>query len=101
MLVQPLEFNKTKVILLANADPKLSLIPYSLLNLVTKNLAHFAFTVFQVEFNLKNQTFANKAENLEGTPYQQKIESNPELYGEGCCVLQWLICSETKTGGLL
>eukprot|EP01119_Soliformovum_irregulare_P020904 TRINITY_DN6840_c0_g1_i1.p1 TRINITY_DN6840_c0_g1~~TRINITY_DN6840_c0_g1_i1.p1 ORF type:complete len:148 (-),score=38.58 TRINITY_DN6840_c0_g1_i1:69-512(-) len=71
ILAQPIAYNKTRVILLANADPKLAMVPYSLLNLVTKNLAHFAFS-----------TFAHKAENLEGTEFQDRIDANPDMYGE-------------------
>eukprot|EP01114_Cavostelium_apophysatum_P016047 TRINITY_DN4501_c0_g1_i1.p1 TRINITY_DN4501_c0_g1~~TRINITY_DN4501_c0_g1_i1.p1 ORF type:complete len:333 (-),score=43.80 TRINITY_DN4501_c0_g1_i1:115-1113(-) len=71
LLAQPISHNRTKVIMLANADPKLAYLPYSLLNMVTKQLAHLMFSLYR-----------KQSAKMEGTIYEQRIKENSQIYGE-------------------
>jgi len=71
-MMRPISENETSVIMMANADPKFSYVPYALLNLVTKHLAFKMFS--RLETQAQSIT--------EGSEYDQKMKENPELYGE-------------------
>eukprot|EP01118_Nematostelium_gracile_P016977 TRINITY_DN712_c0_g1_i2.p1 TRINITY_DN712_c0_g1~~TRINITY_DN712_c0_g1_i2.p1 ORF type:complete len:215 (+),score=43.38 TRINITY_DN712_c0_g1_i2:250-894(+) len=71
MLVKPISPTSSKVIMLSNSDPKVPVIPYWLFNLVTKKLAHHMF-----------ETLRHKSSKIEGTIYEERIRSQPEVYSD-------------------
>ena len=72
MLLEPLSDKKTKVIMIANADPKLNYLPYSLVNMVVRQLAPMMFSLF-----------SSLSAHVEGTEYEKRIQGNENnFYGD-------------------
>jgi len=70
-LAKPISATATKVIMLANVDPKMSYIPYTFLNLATKQLAHLMF-----------QMLRRQCQKISGSEYEKRIKENPQVYSE-------------------
>eukprot|EP00002_Diphylleia_rotans_P027324 TRINITY_DN5472_c0_g1_i1.p1 TRINITY_DN5472_c0_g1~~TRINITY_DN5472_c0_g1_i1.p1 ORF type:complete len:318 (-),score=43.86 TRINITY_DN5472_c0_g1_i1:292-1245(-) len=68
-LLSPISQEQTMLRMMFNIDPKLSYTPYWLLNWTLKQFAHFAF-----------QLLRTQAENVRGTPYEKRIQENPDPY---------------------
>jgi len=69
MMMKPLSENSTSVVMLCNVDPKLSGVPYWLLNWITKQVAHVMFEALRVKFS-----------NIKGSIYEKRILEKPEIY---------------------
>lgn len=67
-LLTPQTESTTIVRTMTNSDPKIDYVPYTLLNLVTKHLAPYFFTM------LRTQAVAC---TTAGSPYNQRIQTNP------------------------
>jgi hypothetical protein len=67
-LMTPLTATSTRVQIISNTDPKMAYVPYWLLNLVTKHLAHMSFSMLRAQAASCTQL---------GSPYLARINSNP------------------------
>lgn len=70
ILLQPISPTKTKLIGISNLDPKLAIVPYWLINLVTKQIVYFLFQ----EFEKKSIQVSTSEE------FQKRIREKPEIY---------------------
>jgi hypothetical protein len=69
-ILVPVAPDVTEVVLLARADPALPVVPFWLVNLVTKQLAHHGFELMR-----------ERSVNLPPV-YRERIEKNPAVYAE-------------------
>ena len=74
--------------MVANADPKLAVIPQWLVNAVTQQMAHLIFTVWDSWKQLTLQTMNSRAKNIPGTVYEERIKKNPEVYAQAKEILE-------------
>lgn len=70
MIVQPIEEKKTRLVVIAHSDPQLAIVPYWLVNCVTRQ---FAYKIFERMEKL--------AKNVPGSEYEKRINENTALYG--------------------
>eukprot|EP00762_Andalucia_godoyi_P002124 ANDGO_02525.mRNA.1 hypothetical protein SAMD00019534_059680 len=70
MVLQPLSESRTMFRIVVNTDPQLALVPYWLINFVTRNFAHWIF-----------HKMRKTALHIEGTEYEKRINTNEKLYG--------------------
>lgn len=70
MVLEPVSEDRTVFRIVVNCDPQLALVPYWLINFITRHFAHWIF-----------HKLRKTAMHIAGTEYETRIAENDELYG--------------------
>jgi len=71
MLARPISPTETKVTLLSNLNPHLAIVPYALLNMITRQFSYLLLN-----------TLKQLATNIKGTEYEKRIQMNKDIYDD-------------------